>query len=130
MISEEEKRRGLLADRWERTNWFWVIGSCLIALVEFLRMLGTAQTSFGVLQSLWKHSYTTATVWRLFQAAAISFLLSKNAKRIKIIESFASDWEHAYQLGRVMVVFAKRVLILALIFWALEIVMLIGALQK
>ena len=130
MISDEEKRRALQVERWERTNWFWAIGSCLIAFIEFLFMLGTANTSYGDLQDVWKHTSQTATVWRLFQAGFIFFLLSRNAQRIKTIESFASTWQHAIQLGRGMVVFAKRVLIVALIFWALEIVMLIFALQK
>ena len=130
MISDDEKRRALLEERWERTNLFYAVGSCLIAFVSFSFMVGTANKSIGEIQEIWKNSSQMNLILLFIEIGIILSLLSASLKRIKTIESYASNWNHANQLGRGTIVFSKRVLIIALVFIAVEVINIIWAVNS
>ncbi len=123
MISSEEKKQALSKEKWLRHNLYYVVGSIASALITFLQLINTINSNYGeIVKAQEKPNFLRG--FTNFLIGFIIFIIYTASSRIKSIEQLANDWEQANDLGRGKIIFARRMLIAAIVFWILQFIII------
>ena len=115
MISEVEKKQYHDSKEWEQQNTYWIIGSIVVAIFAFLRLMWRWNLTYWELKEIFDNAIPT-TIIQLMMIIFSLFLISKAKERIIKIENIAYNFQSADNLGRKTIIAAKNILYISVTF--------------